>query len=208
MRSEGRKRSRVSYLEEEVENETDIILEYVPSRSTAGAAAVQPVVEKVLGRKYVLMPEDGSVDEMFLIKWRGLSYIHASWEFRHAVETIDQQGKSKLKRFVQSQQSLAVMGDILKPEPLDELGKNDDDDVEYYNPEYSEVHRIISCDSPACIHAGCASLADMESMSIDSVEGEVDVYYLVKWRGMQYSDSTWERWQDIRDYSEEVFDFW
>ena len=39
-------------------------------------------------------------------------------------------------------------------------------------------------------------------------ELEINVYYLVKWRGAPYSDCTWERWEDIKYYAGEVFAFW
>jgi hypothetical protein len=207
MRATGRKRVRVTYQEDDADFEAQL-LEQVPAGTASAALTTHPVAEKILGRKFVISPEDGSVQEMFLIKWRGLSFIHASWEFRHDVERIDQQGKAKLKRFLSSPLPLAVLGDPSKPEAWDDLAEMDED-AEYYNPDYAQVHRVISCDSPNCIHAGCSTLADMRSMSSDtSLVAELEVLYLVKWRGMQYSDSTWERWEDIKDNDEEIFDFW
>ena len=79
------------------------------------------IVEKVLGRK-ILNLEDGNSEELFYVKWKGLSYLHASWERREDIEQVDLNGKLKLKRFLQTPQLPGILG-----EPT-ELRTYDDDE--------------------------------------------------------------------------------
>ena len=75
------------------------------------------VVEKFLGRKLAPPPDQpdgkaaaGKADgkggamavEWYLCKWRGLSYLHASWEVAADIEAVDLAGKGKIRRYLAS----------------------------------------------------------------------------------------------------------
>ena len=72
----------------------------------------------------------------------------------------------------------------------------------------AEVYRIISCDTPSASHASARSPADIVKPSTtstssaylgeDSPDIEDGVQYLVKWRGLSYAESTWERFEDLK----------
>ena len=88
---------------------------------------------------------------------------------------------------------------------LEELDDDGEEDVEYFNPEMAEVYRIISCDTPSVSHASARSPADIVKPSHSSSmylgeEPDVEdgVQYLVKWRGLSYAESTWERFEDLK----------
>ena len=50
------------------------------------------VVERVLGIKTVTDPlVPGVVDDLFLVKWKGKSYLHVSWERQVDIERVDPQ---------------------------------------------------------------------------------------------------------------------
>jgi Chromo (CHRromatin Organisation MOdifier) domain len=75
----------------------------------------------------------------------------------------------------------------------------EEEEVEYFNPEMAEVYRIISCDTPSVSHATAKTPLDIYDPSFPP-EGDPEDYvqYLVKWRGLTYAESTWERWEDLK----------
>eukprot|EP00603_Paraphysomonas_imperforata_P012346 CAMPEP_0114454474 /NCGR_PEP_ID=MMETSP0104-20121206/2602_1 /TAXON_ID=37642 ORGANISM="Paraphysomonas imperforata, Strain PA2" /NCGR_SAMPLE_ID=MMETSP0104 /ASSEMBLY_ACC=CAM_ASM_000202 /LENGTH=2336 /DNA_ID=CAMNT_0001626863 /DNA_START=48 /DNA_END=7058 /DNA_ORIENTATION=- len=167
------------------------------------------VVDKILGRKFLEDSESASgFSEMYLVKWRGMSYIHVSWELKSDIERVDSQGKVKIKRFLQSPLPPNIFGDASKAEGSGGEGGQEEDDIEYFNPEYAEVHRIISCDNPHTPHSLCQSVNDLNSMADDPDDDQDELFYYVKWRGLPYNECSWERWGDIKYYTQEVFQFW
>lgn len=214
------------------------------------------IVEKVLGRKVIKESESESDDntvELFLIKWRNLSYLHASWERRQDIESVDPHGKTKLKRFMLSPHAPGIVGEVRVSSSNGEGELDEEEDgVDYFNPDLLEVQRVISCDSPTCWHgtakshelllinpsdtitvpkAGnsrffyhsscvfnfnhlaatakkkCVVSKDDEEAEwddddddyvpdnkIDSGSSDSNVKYLVKWRGLPYNESSWEKW--------------
>jgi hypothetical protein len=100
-------------------------------------------------------------EEVLLVKWRGRSYLHCSWERPSDIAKFDNNNntaKNKVKRFYQHQE--AVYGPdwkrILQEEQsihhVDatlhrELVNADDEDREdYFSPQNLEVERILGCD--------------------------------------------------------------
>jgi chromodomain-helicase-DNA-binding protein 7 len=168
------------------------------SENTVKVVESEYVVDKILGRKFVQHEDSDQKDELFLVKWRGMSYLHVSWETRNDIERVDSQGKPKLKRFMQSDLPPAILG---------ENGDNDEE-VEYFQSDLVEIQRIIACDTPLCAFSTCTSVEELETLSENCDESEMDVRYLVKWRGLPYNESSWEYWRDISDNTEEAFLFW
>lgn len=183
------------------------------------------VVEKILGRK--MMPDVDNPDQMvetFFIKWRGLSWLWVSWEKREDIERVDAQAKMKLKRF----QQLYPPGDgpnsipvVVKREENGESAlitresdtkEDEEDEEEYFDPEFAEVHRIIACDTPDCIeHAQARSGQELYDMHNNLKNTALNnVKYLVKWRLLPYNECTWERYEDLRGEvaCHEIVRFW
>ena len=73
------------------------------------AAGNELVIEKILGRRFVT-DKQGSVEELYLIKWKSRSFLHITWERREDLEAVDPQGKVKIKRFLQTPQLPRVIG--------------------------------------------------------------------------------------------------
>ncbi len=119
--------------------------------------------------KLNLSSED-DVEEVLLIKWRGKSHLHCSWERPRDLElydTTNNTAKGKIKRYYQSQH-MAYGKDWRKV--LRRRGRGGDtegsdnggndggsnkniihlndmmDSEEYFPPEYMEVERIMACD--------------------------------------------------------------
>lgn len=181
------------------------------------------IIDKILGRKF-MEDDNGETLPWFLIKWRGKSYIHASWERQSDLEVVDPNGKSKIKRFLQ--QSFlppAILGltkeEIAKSKEADNEDDEDSepepDEIEYFHPDMADVQRIIACDTPAVSHASASSVEDIESPKTprkrkidDDYIDENEVQYFVKWKGCSYDECSWEKWSDIKFASKEVFQFW
>ena len=127
---------------------------------------------------------------LYCVKWEGCSHRRRSWETAGGV--IDAKGKYKLNNFQRAyradpdacqegfhQQFLQIDRVIDERDAEDEEDDNDSPD---------------SPDSPA---------KDSESESPPKVE------YLVKWRGLNYSDATWESadWLTSAEDAEELKKF-
>lgn len=87
------------------------------------------------------------------------------------------------------------------------------DDVEYFNSDFVEVDRIISCDRVSVPHSflqgGSSSSKGRKKLVDRAAESEFDsVLYLVKWMGQPYCQSTWEKWANLKNCQVEVKKFW
>jgi hypothetical protein len=108
-------------------------------------------------------------EEVYLIKWRGKSYKHASWERGADIIRMDQSNntaRSKIRKYVQSQELVfgmnwkkfleeeratatdihAQVGGDHKPETTVVDSSDEVVDEEYYPPAVTEVERIMACD--------------------------------------------------------------
>ena len=230
-------------------------------------------------------------EEVFLVKWRGRSYMHCSWERQSDLEKYDQSGqqgaaRGKISRFVQNQvMSLGhnwkkVLEDGRRaqaapsahahhshPHPTSSGGsvnlakvvdgEDNPDEEEYFPSLYLEVDRIIGCDEnkldmnilarqralnrraerealkqrekeddeeekwlkgehnegPVDAAVTDETLKSSPVEALDMMKEEWDpednVRYIVRWKGLQLTEATWEYWADIkRDFVDEVEDFW
>lgn len=188
-------------------------------------AQVNLIIDKIYGRKFMKNEDDGELCPWFLIKWRGKSNLHNSWERQEDLEKVDPNGKVKIKRFLQSSLPPNILGISSKnPSQVitsrdDDQGDGEDDDdeeeeIEYYHPDVVDVQRIIACDTPSVSHATAATPEDIlaprgrRRKSDDDYDEEDEVTYLVKWKGCPYDECSWERWGDIKFANREVWLFW
>ena len=129
---------------------------------------------------------------------RSCSYLHCSWETAEDIEAIDTLGRHKLSKYLSSSSSK----------------KQEGEEVEYFNPEYVIVQRIIGSSSSNSILRNCKSAEETKELisSIASNGGPLDAeksaLYLIKGRGLTYADCSWERLDEISDASDEIFKFW
>lgn len=161
----------------------------------------EKTIEKILGVKNEV-DENGLDKTLYFIKWKTKSYLHVTWETAAALERMDVNAKGKIKRF---RQNPLESNNVIVP--ADEA-----DDSLYFNQEYLEVDRILSCDPPSASHKDATSeeelqaMLDLTSPEIGDVESEV--FYFVKWRRQQYNECTWERSCDLKNKCPDVFAFW
>uniref|UniRef100_A0A182SSR7 DNA helicase n=1 Tax=Anopheles maculatus TaxID=74869 RepID=A0A182SSR7_9DIPT len=113
------------------------------------------------------------VEEQFLIKWTGWSYLHCTWESEETLREQKVKGMKKLENYIKREQQLDHWRRYQAgPEDIDyyECQQELQQDLlkSYYN-----VERIIAQANKA-------------------EEGDAGLEYLCKWESLPYSDSTWE----------------
>jgi hypothetical protein len=178
------------------------------------------IVDKILGRKF-LKSEEGVSEPWYLIKWRGKSFLHNSWEKPEDIERVDPNGKSKLRRFLQSPLPPPILGIKVKDGvPVDTVENDEEDEdeqeIDYFNPDLLDAQRIIACDTPNVFHSRAKTSEDLlnpknirkRKQDDDLLYEDDEVRYLVKWKGASYDETSWERWADIKFANVEVWKFW
>jgi chromodomain-helicase-DNA-binding protein 7 len=105
--------------------------------------------------------------EEFFVKYRSFSYLHCEWKTEEELIKGDKRVSAKLKRFKQKQAQQCNIFENLDDEP--------------FNPDYTEVDRVLDV---------------MEHVDPNG-SGVPTKHYLVKWRSLQYEDSTWELEEDV-----------
>uniref|UniRef100_A0A667YQC4 Chromodomain helicase DNA binding protein 2 n=1 Tax=Myripristis murdjan TaxID=586833 RepID=A0A667YQC4_9TELE len=124
-------------------------------------------------------PENDEGETQYLIKWKGWSYIHNTWE---SMESLTQQKVKGLKKL-----------DNYKKKN-DELRKASPEDVEYHNcqqeltielnKQFQIVERVIATKTGKT--QGPSDFPSHKTSSSNEPE------YLCKWMGLPYAECSWE----------------
>jgi SNF2 family DNA or RNA helicase len=190
-------------------------------------------------------------EEVLLVKWRGRSYMHVSWERAKDLIHFDQSNntaRGKIRRYTIAQEAAygrdwkAIMQNGLA-NVVDDGAEGIATEEERFPPQYLEVERLMACDESEMdmsvfskqraynIREEEKILREMEDQEAEGVvhlqkkngfdeiplltEGEEPwdpedyVRYVIKWKGLQYSEMTWEYWMNIkRDAVTQAEDFW
>lgn len=208
-------------------------------------------------------------EEILLVKWRGRSHFHCSWERASDIQRLDPSNntaRNKIRRFYLSQEvafgpewkkvleeervtAAKIHSHGVAVDPNEEVEQDD----EYFPPQCLELERILACDENElnvevlakqralnlraeqealrrreeadakpegpttddhktkaikAITAVVHGLIDVTKKD-ETWDPEDNVRYVVKWKGLPYSEITWEYWRDIKgDAVDEVEDFW
>ncbi|XP_069481172.1 chromodomain-helicase-DNA-binding protein 2 isoform X2 [Ambystoma mexicanum] len=163
-------------VEEEPDNSETIERVYhsrVGKKGAVGACTTQYAVEENGDPNVEFDPEKDEGEPQYLIKWKGWSYIHSTWESEESLQQQKVKGLKKLENFKKKDDEIRQWLSKVTPE-----------DVEYYNcqqelaeelnKQYHIVERVI-----AHTRKGATS---------SSNEPE----YLCKWMGLPYAECSWE----------------
>ncbi|KAJ3446430.1 kismet isoform c [Anaeramoeba flamelloides] len=141
--------------------------------------------------------ESSDEDEpQYLVKFKGESYLHLKWVPESFI--LEQtSGKQRLNRF----------NNKVWPEMTEENKKIP------FDPNFVEVERIIDWDDPECQNVADDGdeLSEKESETEEQKSERINNRknrrsYYVKWKGLPYTESTWELEKDIDD-DEKIMDF-
>jgi chromodomain-helicase-DNA-binding protein 1 len=116
-------------------------------------------------------PEDLENTEMqYLIKWKGWSHIHNTWESERSLKDQKVKGLKKLENFIKREEELAAWKQHASPE-----------DIEYFECQLELQNELLK------------SYNYVERIIAEFVkpEGTHPDYY-IKWESLPYAEATWE----------------
>lgn len=131
------------------------------------------------------LPEEEK-ETQYLIKWKGWSYLHNTWESLATLQEQKVKGIKKVENFIKREDELRYWRENACPEDI-EYFECQQELSEELQGKHMEVERIIS-------HAPAKS-GEAEQMD-----------YLCKWDGLPYSDCTWEDGNLIKRKFQHVID--
>ncbi|CAN6475877.1 unnamed protein product [Victoria cruziana] len=126
-------------------------------------------IQSVVGRRWVRIEGDkNAMQEQCLIKWHSLSHLHDSWV---PIEWLYQLDRARFCSFRR-----------MFPKNTDTLTATD-----LRSSEWFKMDRVIACRKKSISKEVCNILNLCHQSQQD---GQYE--YLVKWKGLEYGDATWE----------------
>ncbi|XP_063169995.1 chromodomain-helicase-DNA-binding protein 2 isoform X1 [Candoia aspera] len=198
----------VSYKEDDdFETDSDDLIEMTgegAEEQQSNSETIEKVIDKRLGKKGVtgasttiyateangdpcadFDPEKEEGEVQYLIKWKGWSYIHSTWESEESLQQQKVKGLKKLENFKKKEEEIKHW-----------LGKVTPEDIEYYNcqqelaaelnSQYQIVERVIAMKTNKSPTPG----TEFPAHNRKSCSNEPE--YLCKWMGLPYADCSWE----------------
>ncbi|XP_038857182.1 chromodomain-helicase-DNA-binding protein 2 isoform X2 [Salvelinus namaycush] len=176
--------------EVEPEDDSETIEKIMDTRTgkkgACGASTTQYAVEENGDPGADFDPEKDEGETHYLIKWKGWSYIHNTWE---SIDSLTQQkvkGLKKLDNFKKKNDELNAW-----------LSKASPEDSEYYNcqqelttdlnKQFHILERVIATKT-----GKTQGLSDFPSHSHKNGASSNEPEYLCKWMGLPYSECSWE----------------
>ncbi|XP_042680162.1 chromodomain-helicase-DNA-binding protein 2 isoform X2 [Centrocercus urophasianus] len=130
-------------------------------------------------------PEKDEGEVHYLIKWKGWSYIHSTWESEESLQQQKVKGLKKLENFKKKEEEIKQW-----------LAKVSPEDVEYFNcqqelaselnKQYQIVERVIAVKTSKSATGHADFPANSRKTSSNDPE------YLCKWMGLPYAECSWE----------------
>ncbi|KAJ8334039.1 hypothetical protein SKAU_G00413580 [Synaphobranchus kaupii] len=131
-------------------------------------------------------PEKDEGETQFLMKWKGWSYIHNTWESMESLTQQKVKGLKKLENFKKKNEELNFWMSKASPE-----------DLEYYNcqqeltsdlnKQFQFVERVIATKT-----GKTQGPSDFPSHSHKTSSSSNEPEYLCKWMGLPYAECSWE----------------
>ncbi|XP_077119538.1 chromodomain-helicase-DNA-binding protein 2 isoform X2 [Ranitomeya variabilis] len=131
-------------------------------------------------------PETDEGEHQFLIKWKGWSYIHSTWESEESLQQQKVKGLKKLENFKKKEDEIKQWIAKISPEDLEYYNCQQELALEL-NKQYQIVERVIAVKTgkSASGHSDFPVHSRKNSSS-----NEPD--YLCKWMGLPYAECSWE----------------
>ncbi|XP_063781800.1 chromodomain-helicase-DNA-binding protein 2 isoform X2 [Pseudophryne corroboree] len=131
-------------------------------------------------------PETDEVEQQYLIKWKGWSYIHSTWESEESLQQQKVKGLKKLENFKKKEDEINQWLSKVTPEDVEYFNCQQELSLEL-NKQYQIVERVIAVQTGKSA-SGHSDFPVHSRKNSSSTEPE----YLCKWMGLPYSDCSWE----------------
>ncbi|KAG9489112.1 hypothetical protein GDO78_005222 [Eleutherodactylus coqui] len=125
-------------------------------------------------------------EQQFLIKWKGWSYIHSTWESEESLQQQKVKGLKKLENFKKKDDEIKQWISKISPEDLEYYNCQQELALEL-NKQYQIVERVIAMKTGKS-GSGNSDFPVHSRKNSSSNEPE----YLCKWMGLPYADCSWE----------------
>ncbi|XP_066448927.1 chromodomain-helicase-DNA-binding protein 2 isoform X3 [Eleutherodactylus coqui] len=125
-------------------------------------------------------------EQQFLIKWKGWSYIHSTWESEESLQQQKVKGLKKLENFKKKDDEIKQWISKISPEDLEYYNCQQELALEL-NKQYQIVERVIAMKTGKS-GSGHSDFPVHSRKNSSSNEPE----YLCKWMGLPYADCSWE----------------
>uniref|UniRef100_A0A8C5D000 Chromodomain helicase DNA binding protein 2 n=1 Tax=Gadus morhua TaxID=8049 RepID=A0A8C5D000_GADMO len=162
--------------EEQQDDDSETIERVMDTRTAkkgaTGASTTMYSVEENGDPSAGFDPEKDERETHYLIKWKGWSYIHNTWESMDSLTLQKVKGLKKLDNFIRKNDELNSWLNRASPE-----------DIEYHN-----CQQELSCD----LSKQFQIVERVIAPSPKSVPSSNEPEYLCKWMGLPYVESSWE----------------
>lgn len=138
-------------------------------------------------RRKMEVQVDGDVkEERFLVKWADCAYIHCSWEVKEVLLEHTVNGKMQLENFHRIHGESGYRYDA-----------NDRAGGEFFDPLFVNIDRILDIQRGGADDDDTLPVPVILDKSHPDYEAGTGCQFLIKWKNMPYSDSTYEHERDL-----------
>ncbi|KAM4618886.1 chromodomain-helicase-DNA-binding protein 2 isoform 2-T3 [Polymixia lowei] len=176
--------------EEQQDDDSETIEKVMDTRlgkkGATGASTTQYTVEENGDPCEGFDPENDEGETQYLIKWKGWSYIHNTWE---SIDSLTQQKVKGLKKLDNYKKKNDELNSWLK--------RASPEDIEYHNcqqelisdlnKQFQIVERVIATKT-----GKAQGSSDFPSHSHKTASSSNEPEYLCKWMGLPYGECSWE----------------
>lgn len=150
---------------------------------------------------------DDDIEERFLVKWSGLSFLHVSWETQDDLLDQIEGAKTYLSTFFRK----SVNGLL--------FSQDERCDGDYFDPSFTQIERILDVEyegkMPHTVkeedNASPSDFGIITDRNDPNYEEGLGRLFHVKWASLPYVDATWEHERDLImndvEYKEQLNDY-
>jgi len=190
-------RKKISYKEQSDHTDTDDLVEvdwgdYNAEQEEQGET-IEKVLEHRIGRKGATGPsttyynidkngdpndcnlnELAEKEQQLLIKWKGKSYLHCTWETEEQLKEDGVKGMKKIENYLKKEDDIRIWRSQATPE-----------DIEYYDCQEEMAYQL------RLIHNNVERIITHQEVE-DEETGELYIEYLCKFEGLPYAECNYE----------------
>ncbi|XP_011474443.1 chromodomain-helicase-DNA-binding protein 2 isoform X2 [Oryzias latipes] len=174
--------------EEQQDDDSETIEKILDTRigkkGAIGAATTVYAVEENGDPAEGFDPEKEEGETQYLIKWKGWSYIHSTWESMDSLTQQKVKGLKKMDNFKKKSEEMNAWLRRACPEDI-EFHNCQQELMADLNKQFQIVERVIATKT-----GKTAGTSDFPSHSHKTSSDEPE--YLCKWMGLPYSECSWE----------------